>query len=269
VKKTLLLAALAFSSLAVGAQQVGTGSTPMLWRDPVSIETRDLYWGSGAEARMPQPPFKFVEEKLTGTVAKVVVTDRRGDTWDVKLAGEESHPEVAANRLLWALGYGAQEMYFVHEGRIEGATGLKRARDFLKPDGSFVAARFRRRDPAVAEGEGWAFAKNPFVGRQELSGLIILMALINNWDTEEAKNQETVTVKTRDGAIEQWFRAKDLGASDGSWVRKERQASGTSRRTRGMDWWPAYKATRSFSTIRRMARPRPGFRSIMRAGLRI
>jgi hypothetical protein len=187
----------------------------VLWRDPGAIETRDLYWGSGAESRKPQGPYKFIEEKLTGTVAKVVVIDARGVEWDVKLAGEEAHPEVAANRLVWALGFPAQEMYFVHDGRIEGAKNLDRAKKFIRSDGSFSGARFRVRDASITEGEGWAFADNPFVGTQELSGLIILMAMVNNWDTAEAKNQEILIVKTPEGTTEHWYTAKDLGASFG------------------------------------------------------
>ena len=206
--KSTLLFALLFS---FAEPQAGTS----LWRDPGQIEGRDLYWGSGSEARTPKPPFTFVEEKLTGTVAKVVVTDASGVVWDVKLAGEESHPEVAANRLVWALGYPVQEMYFVHEGRIEGARNLQRAKKYIKDDGSFVAARFRRRDANVTEAEGWAFTANPFTGTRELSGLIILMAMINNWDTADTKNQEVLVVKTPQGAVERWYAATDLGASFG------------------------------------------------------
>lgn len=196
------------------AQHAPTGA-PVLWRDPGPIETLDLFWGSGAEARAPKPPFTFVEENLKGTVAKVVVEDSSGSTWDVKLAGEESHPEVVANRLLWALGYPAQEMYFVHEGTIRGVKDLKRAAQFVKRDGQFAAARFRRRSADISESGGWALASNPFVGTRELSGLVILMALINNWDTADTKNQEILTVKTASGSTEQWYVAQDLGASFG------------------------------------------------------
>jgi hypothetical protein len=207
VKSTLLFALLfSFTAVQPGA---------LLWRDPGHIEARDLYWGSGAEARLPKPPFTFIEEKLTGTVAKVVVKDANGTIWDVKLAGEESHPEVAANRLVWALGYPVQEMYFVHEGRIDGAHDLKRAKEYIKADGSFVAARFRRRDANVSEAEGWAFSTNPFKDARELSGLIILMAMINNWDTDDTKNQEVLVVKTPEGVVERWYAATDLGASFG------------------------------------------------------
>lgn len=213
-KKTLLFASLVLSSAAIAAT-LQTSTAPIIWRDPGAIETLDLFWGSGSESRQPQSPFTFIEEKLSGTTAKVVVSDARGVVWDVKLASEEAHPEVAASRLLWAMGYPTQEMYFLHEGRIEGAKGLERAKEFIKSDGAFIAARFRKRDPNIVKGEGWAFASNPFVGTKESSGLIILMALINNWDTADTKNQEILNVKTPDGTTEQWFVAQDVGASFG------------------------------------------------------
>jgi hypothetical protein len=39
----------------------------------------------------------------------------------------------------------------------DGAHDLERAKEYIKADGSFVAARFRRRDANVSEAEGWAF----------------------------------------------------------------------------------------------------------------
>jgi hypothetical protein len=187
----------------------------ILWQDPGAIESRDLFWGSASKERAPQPPFKFLAEKLTGTTAKVVVEDARGQQWDVKLAGEEAHGEVITNRLLWALGYPVEEMYFVHEGTIQGATNLKRANKVLSEDGRFGAARFRRRDDSIKEVGAWAFATNPFVGRRELSGLIILMALVNNWDTADDINKEILLVQKPDGTNTRWYIVADLGASFG------------------------------------------------------
>jgi hypothetical protein len=211
----IICAALVVGSTALTTRHASSSDQPLIWRDPGAIETRDLFWGSGSEARAPKPPFTFVEENQKGTVAKVVAKDASGDLWDVKLAGEEAHPEVVANRLLWALGYPVQEMYFVHEGVIQGLKDMKRSSPTLKSDGRFMAARFRRRDPAVKEAGGWAFDATPFSGRQELSGLIILMALINNWDTATDTNKEILQVTTPGGVVEQWYIVQDLGASFG------------------------------------------------------
>jgi hypothetical protein len=217
VRTRALIGSICVASLltasSLSAQHEAAEGKPVLWRDPGPLESRDLFWGRGSQARAPQPPFKFVEENLKGTVAKIVVQDGQGATWDVKLAGEETHPEVITNRLLWALGYPVQEMYFLHEGTVTGAKDLKRAAPFVK-DGHFVAARFRLRDPAVTESGGWSFASNPFVGRPELSGLIILMALVNNWDTADTTNKEILTVKAPN-TVERWYIVQDLGASFG------------------------------------------------------
>ena len=210
----IVLTTTGFAALATQQSKPLTG-TPVLWRDPGPIESRDLFWGSGSEAAQPKPPFTFIEENLNGTTPKVVVKDAGGVEWDVKLAGEESHGEVVANRLLWALGYLNQEMYFLHEGTIQGAKNLKRADSVIDKNGRFTAARFRRRDANVDDVAGWSFASNPFTGKQELSGLIILMALVNNWDTAEDKNQEVLSVKKSDGSTELWYVAQDLGASFG------------------------------------------------------
>jgi hypothetical protein len=185
-----------------------------LWSDPGPIASRDLFWGSGSADRAPQGPFTFVEENPRGTSPKVVVTDARGKTWDVKFSAE-SHSEVAANRLMWAFGYPVQEMYYVHEGRIDGAKNLERADSDIRPDGTFWEARFKLRDPKVVKGEGWALANNPFVDSKELSGLIILFALMNNWDTDLDRNQTIYAITNDKGAVEHWYLADDVGASFG------------------------------------------------------
>jgi hypothetical protein len=204
-------------SAAKPANKPDRAARAVLWRDPGRIEQKDLFWGPGSPARQPTPPFKLVKEKLSGISSKVVVTDARRASWDVKF-GEEAHAEVIANRLVWALGYLAQEMYFVPEGRIEGVTTLKRAGDYVAADGRFHEARFRRRDPRLDEKGGWSFQSNPFVGKRELSGLVILMALVNNWDTEADRNQKRFRVSEPKGPPEDWYIAKDLGASFGQFI---------------------------------------------------
>lgn len=206
-----LLSFVAFVLTSASAFAQAPGA--VLWRDPGPIASRDLFWGNGSDARAPKPPFTFVEEKTSGATPKVVVTDARGEAWDVKF-GHESHAEVAAGRILWAFGYPVEEMYFVAGGRIDGAKDLKRAGKDIKADGSFAGARFERRDPTMVEGEGWAIASNPFTGSKEMSGLLILFALINNWDTDLAKNQAVYAVTTGSG-VEQWYIADDIGASFG------------------------------------------------------
>jgi len=69
-----------------------------------------VFWGAGSAARVPKAPFTFVTEDTSGTKPKIDITDAAGVKWSVKLpgddpAGNEVHAEIAATRLVWALGY--------------------------------------------------------------------------------------------------------------------------------------------------------------------
>jgi len=215
------------SLVATGCASTATGplrpaapadaaARPVLWRDPGPIGSRDLFWGSGHESRAPQGPFSFVEEDTsTGTNPKITVKDARGETWDVKF-DEEVHAEVAANRLVWALGFIVEDHYFVRQGIVTGARGLGRAAQHLGADGTFKDARFRWRNPATPRTEEeWTLQRNPFVGSRELSGLAILMTMINNWDIEGPRNNKVLRARRPDGTVERWFLVSDLGATFG------------------------------------------------------
>ena len=210
---------LTLSAIDVAAQTIGTSGAAdppqVLWTDPGPITSRDLFWGPGSEARAPKGPFTFVEEKTSGTQPKIVVTDVDGVTWDVKF-GPEARAEVAASRLVYGLGYFGEEHYFVPSGRIEEVTTLDRARKHVGALGTFTNARFSRRDPNIVEiDEEWTFQKNPFVGRPELSGLLILMTMINNWDIRNGANNDVVLATGADGGQERRYLVGDLGATFG------------------------------------------------------
>lgn len=204
------------SSAQTPVATTGVADPPQhLWTDPGSIASRDLFWGMGNEQRAPKGPFTFVEEKTSGTQPKIVVTDASATTWDVKF-GSEVHAEVAASRLVHALGYFAEETYFVPSGKIDGVRDLRRAGEHLGPGGVFTKARFTRRDPmVVSTDEEWTFHSNPFVGRKELSGLLILMTMLNNWDIRGAANNDVVRVTTPGGQHERRYLVGDLGATFG------------------------------------------------------
>ena len=195
-----------------------TGSAdpaPLLWKDPGAIASRDLFWGIGSQERAPKGPFTFVEENTGETQPKIVVTDASGVTWDVKF-GEEAKAEVAANRLVYAFGYFVEEVYFVKAGTVNGAKDLKRSAKLIGADGSFVDARFRRRDPAVVRlDDEWTFKANPFLESRELSGLRIVMTMVNNWDIRGARNNNVLRVTAPEGLQERRFIVGDLGGTFG------------------------------------------------------
>jgi hypothetical protein len=190
-------------------------ATPVLWRDPGRIAARDLYWGAGSAAGAPRGPFAFVAEDLTGHNPKVSVHDAAGREWDVKF-GEEMHSEVAANRIVWALGYFVEAQYYVPSGTIRGAQNLGRAAQHIGADGRFRGARFRFRDPATPRTEEeWTLTRNPFVGTREMSGLHVLMTLLNNWDIEGPRNNRVLRARGPRGRAERRFLVSDLGGTFG------------------------------------------------------
>ena len=194
----------------------------LLWRDPGPIGARDLSWPDVSAHPRPVAPFTFVKENLNDTRAKVEVTDAAGAKWDVKLAGNwddsaETHAEVAAGRLTWALGYFIQDTVFIADGVVSGInTPLKRAARGLTADGHFSGARFEERRSAALD-QHWSLAKNPFVGTRELSGLEILSTMVNNWDLGGENNFKILRVKAGDGGTGEELRyiISDFGASFG------------------------------------------------------
>lgn len=213
---TVVAAGCASSGGALKPADTADRSAPaVLWRDPGAIGSLDLFWGSGAEARAPQGPFTFVEEDKTGSNPKITVKDARGATWDMKF-DEEVHAEVAANRIVWALGYFVEDQYFVREGTVTGVTGLTRAAAFIGPGGTFKNARFRARNPDTPRTEeDWTLQSNPFARSKELSGLKILMTLLNNWDIQGARNNRVLRATLPDGRVERRYLVSDLGATFG------------------------------------------------------
>ena len=214
---------------------------PVLWRDPGPIASRDLFWGAGSADRAPKPPFTFISEDVSGTNPKLKVRDANEVEWSVKFAGtqgykNEVHAEVAASRLVWALGYLVEENYFVPEGKIDKVGTLKRAASVVGADGSFRLARFERKDPSWKVTEHtWSFKANPFVGTKELSGIMILTALLNHWDL---KHDNTAIVQVqREGGVEALFMYSDLGSTFG-------KMEGLPRIISGRDRWnlDAYRA---------------------------
>ncbi len=193
---------------------------PVLWRDPGSLAQKDLFWGAGGAARAPRPPFTFVKEDTGGTKPKVIVSDADGTTWNVKFGGSspsdnEVHAEIAATRLAWAFGYLVEEHYYVAEGVIDNATSLRRAADSIDADGRFQVARFERRSTEITRtGSHWSLVDNPFADTQELSGLKLVLALVNNWDTKRS-NLSVFQVTRPDGQIQDLYLVSDYGSSFG------------------------------------------------------
>jgi hypothetical protein len=218
----LLLAALsataqqrAESNLISQPPEKTTNATPILWQDPTDIASRDLRYGQGGESHVPQGTvFKFVKEDMSGTNPKLIVTDESGNKWKMKL-GAEAKPEVAASRLVWAVGYFTNENYFVPQLQIKGLPAhLHRGQHFIFAGGAVQNARLQRMDKSEEKEGNWKWKQDPFTGTRELNGLRVLMALINNWDLKDVNNK--IVVEKTAGAPREIYYVSDLGASFGT-----------------------------------------------------
>ena len=199
------------------------GAQAVMWQAPRNITLSDWIWGPGGKAMAPHPPFEFVDEDLHGTNPKIRVRDTKGEGWTVKFGGE-THGDVFASRLLYALGYPTEPDYYVASGTITGVHDLKRSKPFVSRDGSFRSARFKLRDhkAQVPAGDGeWAWNDNPFTGTPQLSGLKILLMLTSNWDAKDARDGEggntSVYAKPGTNSHQLVFAFDDWGASMGRW----------------------------------------------------
>jgi len=202
------------SSLVSQAPEKTTSGTPVLWQDPTDISSRDLRCGAGGENHVPQGTvFKFVKEDLSGSNPKLIVTDEAGSKWKIKL-GAEAKPEVAASRLVWAVGYFTNENYFLPELQISGLpTHLHRGRQFVSANGTVHDARLQRMDKSEVKEGNWKWKQDPFTGTRELNGLRVLMALINNWDLKDINNK--IVVEKASATPREIYYVSDLGASFG------------------------------------------------------
>src|SRR5947209_20609729 len=119
VRVTLALTivlALSLSSLTLTVQskskkkQTPKG-TPVLWREPASISSRNLYLGPGGAAMKPNlRKITFIREEEGGYSKKFRVRDGSGRGWVAKI-GKEAQSATAAVPLLGALRHGTAINY--------------------------------------------------------------------------------------------------------------------------------------------------------------
>ncbi|HEY6189018.1 MAG TPA: hypothetical protein VIW80_15285 [Pyrinomonadaceae bacterium] len=176
--------------------------TPVLWQEPLDIASCDLFLGPGGEAMQPDlRRLTFLEEEKGGYSTKYRVRDGAGREWVVKV-GKEAQSETAAVRLLWAVGYYTEINYLAPRVTIPGK-------------GTFENVRFEARPDYVKRLDEWKWKKNPFVWTKQLQGLIVMMALLNNWDIKDSNNKILQVRSDRTGKTELRYIISDLGATFG------------------------------------------------------
>jgi hypothetical protein len=182
----------------------------ILWTAPSDIGSRDLFDGPGGIEHRPQAPYEFIDEDATGSNPKFRVRDAENVIWTVKL-GEEAKPETAATRLVWAVGYVADEDYFLRDVQVRHLTAhLHRGADLIGADGTVHNVRLKREPKGRHKLPEWRWRDNPFLGSRPFNGLRTLMAVVNNWDLKDVNN--ACFMESGDPVCE----VKDLGGSFGS-----------------------------------------------------
>jgi len=175
----LILSLWFFAFAQQGKQKKDTAAppgTPTLWQEPSDIASRNLYLGPGGEAMKPTlSKVTFIEEKESAASAKFRVRDGSGREWLVKIGGE-AQAEVAASRIVWAVGYYTDMSYLAPSVEIEGK-------------GTFQNARFEARPKGVKRLDEWLWDDNAFNGTRELQGLKALLALLDNWNLKNENNK--------------------------------------------------------------------------------
>jgi hypothetical protein len=192
--------------------------TPVLWRAPADIASLDLLNGPGGEGMKPDLSQVIWEEQTSegGYSVKWKVRDASGKHWVVKL-GNEARPETAATRLVWAAGYPTEINYLVPCVKITNAPKPPKDKSVKRCEGhGFADVRFEARPDGEKRLDMWSWKQNPFAGTKEMQGLVVLMALVNNWDLKDENNKIIyVPGGSEGGGGELQYIISDLGATFG------------------------------------------------------
>ena len=213
VRVTSAVVALAFAAAACGGaieikppvQPPSPDALRQLWVDPGS-EPRDLFWGIGGQKYAPKPDaaYAFKERDTSGFSTKYEVKGPGDVEWSAKI-GPEAQTEVLMSRILWGLGFHQQPIYYLPSWTLK--------RDGTKSTESEACFRpklkaFKRLD------ESWWWQQNPFVGTQELNGLLVVLLMFNSTDLKNDNNSIYKFDEPVEGA-DRWLVVRDLGAALG------------------------------------------------------
>jgi hypothetical protein len=185
---------------------------------------------------------RFKPDVLGGTSPKFECTTDEGQTIKVKYGGAEPHGEVAATRLMRAVGFAADDVRFVERVRCHGCPtfpfltmrliGFVRATawygrivDYSQyRDISWAAVE--RKHPGTeietADGRGWGWYELDAVQapRAHVDGLRLIAMFLAHWDNK-SENQRLVclddkaSVLARGRCLESLALVQDLGATFG------------------------------------------------------
>lgn len=221
-----------------------------LRRAKVWQSTDPSHWDLGRNSRSagvlgePIVPCRFLPNEAEGTTPKFRCVVSDGEVIKVKygVLTAEVHAEVAATRLLRALGFGADEMFLAPKVRCYGCPafpfptmwtldrlGAREAVTNRLPTSRYsefewpaVERRFNGAELTSGDDEGWAWheldAIDPHVGarREEVDALRLVAIFIAHWDNK-SQNQRLVCLppSTGDRCERPFAILQDLGATFG------------------------------------------------------
>ena len=186
---------------------VGDAQMAELWVDP-GPTPRDLYWGIGGQRYAPPPDaiYKLKAKDDTGFSVSYDVISPDGTEWSAKI-GPEAQTEAVVSRILWGLGYHQPPNYYLPSWKLDAAGDKPRLES---------EARFRPKlEQLTRLDEYWKWAENPFSGTRPVTGLLVIMLMLNSTDLKDDNNSIYDLKQPWDGAS-RWYLARDVGAALGA-----------------------------------------------------
>jgi hypothetical protein len=198
--------------------------------------------GPGAFAPESVVTCDYVDEKLSGNSPKFACELGEGDEVKVKYGATngEVYAGVAATRLLWALGFGADRFYPVRivcrkcPAELPGGTPIDHAVTF---DVAAIERKFGGREIKTAGGEGWAWAELDLVDRSaggapraHRDALKLVAALLQHTDNKPEQQRlvcldaENAKQKgKRDNCAHPFLYIHDVGLTfgEGHWLNQQ------------------------------------------------
>jgi hypothetical protein len=222
------------------ASRVDALSRAIVWQPPATpIERADL--SATPNAAPEEFACRFHVDDLNGLTPKFECRLRGGEVVKVKYTGAEPYGEVAATRLLRAIGFGADNVAFAKKVRCYGCprfpyptlkvvtlVGAERLFEAgLDYDNAidFEWAAIERKSDAVTiqtpETKGWAWhelARVPTSSRVHADALTLMAVFLAHWDNK-AENQRLICLSgtpRRDGTCARPFAMlQDVGGTFG------------------------------------------------------
>jgi hypothetical protein len=209
---------------------------------PTNVASKNIKAGpQGSDAFAPESVVTcdYVDEKLSGSSPKFACRIAAGDEVKVRYGATngEVYASVAATRLLWALGFGADRVYPVQivcrncPSDLPGGTPIDHA---VKFETAVIERKPSGREINTAEHEGWAWPELDLVEaggapRAHRDALKLMAGLLQHTDNKPQQqrlvclDKETKQGRQRDDCAHSFMYVHDLGLTfgEGHWLNQQ------------------------------------------------